>query len=641
MSGALWKLRRLQAMPAGEIAHRVRVSVRDRWFSPRWSRLTPAGAYHALFAHRHGLFGGAGARSPFQRHEQDLVRGHRWLPGAIPPQGAAAESLRASARALERGEWTLFGHAVQLSEPPAWNANPLTGAKWPEAPSRSIDYRDAGGRAGKPGPGGAKLVHELGRLTFLPDLSLAARLGDAAAAPKLAALLADWNARNPLGHGIHHTSGIEMAVRVATVSAAIALVDGTPGAGAIEPHLEPTLGLLAQQALWCRDHPSIGSSANNHRLAEAMAMAVMGGLWPSMKRSEKLLRAGRDVLERELPLQIHPDGVTAEQAFGYLPFVWELALLGLKAADAAGLEPSVAVRERLVASLEFARVMRGPDGRWPQVGDEDDGRVLLASLERSRLDLVGNALAAWLGEDALSGDAPAYAELLGLEPTPAREAADGRYEFAAGGYTLWRERGLRVTFDHGPLGLGAIAAHGHADALSVTIARGADDLVVDPGTFAYHEDLAARDQCRGTPAHATARFGRGSQSQMLGPFLWGRRAEVAPEGEAWRCRWHTGQEHARSVRVEGGVVTLDDRVHGKGAELVLPLPPGAVVRLEEGRAIVEMGSSRASVAAQGLGAWRLEASEHAPRYGERVPAQRLVAAFAADHATTTIAVAAR
>ena len=431
-----------------------------------------------------------------------------------------------------------------------------------------------------------------------------------------------------------------MAIRVATVSATLALV-GARAPEHLDDVLEPALGLSAQQALWCRDHRSLGSSANNHLLAELMAMAVMGGVWPSLRGAEALLRAGRAGLEREVLLQFHPDGVNAEQAFGYLPFAWELVLLGLKAAEAAGLEPSAAVRERLGASLEFARAIRGADGRAPQVGDEDDGRVLLAALESPRLDLVGNALAAWLGLDALADTSQAYALALGVTPRPARAAADGRHEFGPGGWTVWRAAGLRVTFDHGPLGLGRLAGHGHADALAVTLALGADDLVVDPGTLAYHDDDAARNESRGTPAHATVSFRGRSQSQMLGPFLWGRRAEVASEGEGWRCRWWSGETHARTVGVAGGTVTLDDRVEGRGAEIAFPLPPGANAWIEVGRAIVENGQARATFTADGLAPWRLEPSRHAPRYSHRADAQRLVAAFNGERARTTITVTPR
>ena len=628
MSGIGWTLRRLGAMPPGEIVHRGTIATRDRFFAPKWTRLSPAGAYHALFAPPHGLFE-RGHKPAQARHAKDLAQAARWLPGsnALPPEEGAA--VRANAAGLERGEWSLFGHAVRLSDPVDWNANPLTAARWPDLPSRAIDYRDAGDA------GGAKFACELGRLTFLPDLALAARLGDAAAAPRALSLLEQFCARNPLGHGIQHTSGIEMAIRVATTSATLALLPRIEPGG-LDTVLEPALGLAAQQALWCRDHLSLGSSANNHLLAEYMAMAVMGGTWPSLRGAERLVRAGREGLQRETLAQFHPDGVSAEQAFGYLPFIWELLLLGLKAADTAGLEPSRAVRERLAASLEFARAIRGTDGRAPQVGDEDDGRVLLAGLESPRLDLVGNALAAWLGLDALSNDAQAYALLLGVTPKSARLATDGRHEFAAGGWTVWRQAGLRVTFDHGPLGLGPLAGHGHADALAFTLTRGADDLVVDPGTLAYHEDEAARQESRGTPAHATVSFRGRSQSEMLGPFLWGRRAEVTPEGEGWRCRWWSGESHTRQLHVDGGALVLDDRVEGRDARIAFPLPPGALARLEGDRAIVEQGGSRAVFGATGLTPWQLESSRHAPRFSHRAETQRLVAAFTGAAARTTI-----
>src|ERR1051326_9532527 len=120
------------------------------------------------------------------------------------------------------------------------------------------------------------------------------------------------------------------------------------------------------------------------------------------------------------------------------------------------------------------------------------------------------------------------------------------HRFPDGGWTVWREAGLLVTFDHGPLGLGALAAHGHADALSVTIWRGTDGIAVDPGTFAYQEDAAARARCRGPPVHSTVHFGGRSQSEMLGPFLWGRRAVVGQIGGLQPFGWARRGRHARA-----------------------------------------------------------------------------------------------
>jgi hypothetical protein len=340
---------------------------------------------------------------------------------------------------------------------------------------------------------------------------------------------------------------------------------------------------------------------------------------------------------RETLRQIHPDGVPAEQAFGYLPFVWELLLLPFLLAEDAGVATPGSVRDRLAASLEFARAVRRDDGTPPPIGDDDDGRILLADESASRLDLVGDALAAWLGRDGLAGGGAPLAHLLTGGVPPARRADDGERVFDSGGYTVWRHGAQLVTLDHGPLGLGTLAAHGHADALSVTITRGADGVVTDPGTLAYQEDAAARALCRSTPVHSTVHFGGRSQSEMLGPFLWGRRARVRGR----TCEWITGERHERTMQVTDGRVTVDDVVSGPDAGLVWALAPGADVRLDGARATVTIGATAAVFASEGAAPWRLEPAEVAPRFARRQPAQRLVAALPAARARTTITVSPR
>src|SRR6185369_9598628 len=86
----------------------------------------------------------------------------------LPLDAGDLAPVLAAAGALERGEWKLFGHPVRLADPPLWNRNPLNGAEWPDRLSKTIDYHDATG-AGDP-----KYVWELGRLTPLPLLALAA-----------------------------------------------------------------------------------------------------------------------------------------------------------------------------------------------------------------------------------------------------------------------------------------------------------------------------------------------------------------------------------------------------------------------------------------------------------------------------------
>ena len=399
MSHLSWKLDRLRVMTPGEVWHRAGIAVRDRIAPPAYADLAPAQAFSRLFR-------GTGAEALGSSRLAALMR--------APLRHAEMTCDLAAASALIEGRWSLFGRDVRLADPPRWNVHPLTGAEWPEAPSNRLDYRHPGLE------GGARALWEVGRLTTLPALAAAFRAtGDRAFAGRPVRWLDDWTARNPLGRGIHHTSGIEMAVRVHAVLWTLALL----GDRARDVALEPCLGLVAQQALHCRDHLSLGSSANNHLIAEYAAMTTAGALLPTLRAADDLLAAGFLGIEREVLRQFHPDGVNAEQAFGYLPFIWELVLCPLVAAEAAGRTVSPEVKQRLAASLEFARAIRLPAGGVPQVGDEDDGRMLLAAECGSRLDRVGGALAAWLGRDGLGGEDGALAPLLAGRTAPARAAS--------------------------------------------------------------------------------------------------------------------------------------------------------------------------------------------------------------------------
>ncbi|MEO5616369.1 MAG: heparinase II/III family protein, partial [Candidatus Eisenbacteria bacterium] len=466
MSGLGWKLRRLRAMTPAEAIQRARVSVRDRLAPPAWSIWTPEEAGVLLFND------GPGAALP--RNIWSRV-------AQLPPMAACRGTLDAAGR-LSHGRWTRFGREIVLNDPPRWNLEPVSGALWPNQPSRQIDHRRTDL------PGGAKAVWEAGRLTMLPTLALAARFGGGRDhAGRARRWLSDFVTHHPLGHGIHHTSGIEMAIRTMTMAWTLALLDadespGKPadagGAGradAGETQAEAAesgaaAGFIAQQALWCREHLSLGSSANNHLLAEYASMVVAGAGLPSLRGADHLLEEGLAGIVHELPLQIHEDGVTAEQAFRYLPFVWELLLPALTLAEAAGRKIHPSARGRLARSLDFARALRRADGTLPPVGDEDDARILMADETGTRLDLAGNALAAWLGEPGLAEGFQGLAHLLTGRAAPAsRIAPDGERAFASGGCTVWRSGPAFSTFDHGPLGLGSLAAHGHADALSVTL----------------------------------------------------------------------------------------------------------------------------------------------------------------------------
>ena len=98
-------------------------------------------------------------------------------------------------------------------------------------------------------------------------------------------------------------------------------------------------------------------------------------------------------------------------------------------------------------------------------------------------------------------------------------AAGGRLKSIAlseSGYYLL-QRGDRdgddrvsVLMDCGELGFLSLAAHGHADSLSLNVRVGGHDVLVDPGTFDYFADEQWRRYFRSTRAHNTIEMATGA-----------------------------------------------------------------------------------------------------------------------------------
>ena len=104
----------------------------------------------------------------------------------------------------------------------------------------------------------------------------------------------------------------------------------------------------------------------------------------------------------------------------------------------------------------------------------------------------------------------------------------GLRSFPAGGYTVIRGKGEApavLTFDHGPVGYLSIAAHGHADTLSVWLSIGSQPVFVDAGTYRYHSRKALRDAYRDTAVHNTLTLRGASSSRPSGPFNWATKAK--------------------------------------------------------------------------------------------------------------------
>ena len=463
-----------------------------------------------------------------------VAEGERWN-GEAPP-GVDTVALVAAADKLLGGSWDVFAlHDVPLGFPPQWNRDPKTGSLAPLKPGAAIDYRDAAL------VGDIKYLWEPSRHLELVTLAQAWRAtGERRYADAARVLLTSWLEQCPYPKGVHWCSALELGVRLVNWSVAWQLLDDAID----EEWRRRWLDSVYQHCHFIRRHLSRHSSANNHLLGEYMGLFIASLQWPCWHECAGWRALAQRGLEEQCLAQNSEDGVNREQAVYYQHEVMDMMLLCHLAGQANGYRFSKQWLARLERMAGFLASLMDCAGNVPMFGDADDAsmlrlaashgppyRSLLAScaLLFERADFKARAgelddRNRWLFQDAegrwnrLGGRARAAQE------TPVLAFPQGGYYLLGKDFGTPRE--VRIVIDSGPLGYLSIAAHGHADALAFTLSSGGEELLVDPGTYAYHTQREWRDYFRSTAAHNTVQVDGQDQSEIGGNFMWLRKANA-------------------------------------------------------------------------------------------------------------------
>jgi hypothetical protein len=592
--------------------------------------------------------------------------GERRFTGVLAPgtaarvPGEAKSAIVDAAARLMRGQWEVLGAVRTDLVQPDWFYDPVTGRKSPsDRYAFHINYRL------EEQTGNIKQVWEISRLQHLTLLAMAWFLThEDAYARRVDEQLRSWWRENPFLSGVHWTSGIEIGLRLISLAWIRRLLDGWPGA----PGLFEQNELAVRQIRWHQQYlaafRSRGSSANNHVIAEAAGQLVASCAFPWFSESARWRQKSARLLEDELDRNTFPSGIGRELATDYQCFITELGLLAAVEAERSDRPLNAATWQRLCAMTDSAAALADERLRPPRQGDDDEGRALLLDApECARWPLLlslGEAIFGRLGWWPPT-QASASSTIVGAMADGRREVtgrpAQRPFRFADAGTTLLRTTGrhdpeIWCRCDGGPHGYLSIAAHAHADALSVEVRYGGVDILADPGTYCYHGEPEWRSYFRSTIAHNTVELDGRSQSSDGGPFLWlshanGREVEVRDDGDSaeWTAE-HDGYasldpsaRHRRTVRLDRASRTIDitDEIDGDGHDVrvAFHLGPDVQAELDGASAVLRWpaadppGAGRLELP-RGL-EWTLHRGETHPilgwysgGFGHRVPATTLL-----------------
>lgn len=634
-----WYLRRLQRMEPSELGGRVN----DQALRLLWRFWAPDVSSRAK---------GRLAEAPMARLKPLPS------PSQAPPHAVAR--LIACADEILQGRWRIFAKPhPRFGTQPDWFIDASSGKRAPsESFTFAIPYRD------EASVGNIKYIWEPSRHHHLTILAAAYYLtSDDRYAQRIAEHLTSWWRENPFLRGPHWISGIELGLRLISWSWTRQLLASWPGVAALFENNELFVSQLYAHQYWLSCFPSRGSSANNHIVAEAAGQFVAACVFPFFRESENWRSDAANTLAYEADAQTFACGSNRELATDYHGFVLELLLAAAVQGDAVGHPLPDRVWDVICRMTDVIAVMLDGHGHPPRQADGDDGVGLLLDAP------AGNR---WLGLLAtgarVCGSLPWWPpiEELDLRTFLLADGLRRRGEATArpdrrphllpeAGQTFLSDSagGIWCRCDHGPHGFGRIAAHAHADALSIECRIGGSEIFADPGTFCYHGDPRWRTYFRSTFAHNTLRLLDRDQSLSGGPFLWIQHAEsrlIAADGlddadeEAIWIAEHSGYVreaglvHRRSARLlrQACKLVITDVLLGKVAtpvpvSLSWHLGPSVSCELRDGTAMLAWPGGRAELDLPPELVWTsytgddaLPAGWYSPSFDLKVPATTLV-----------------
>ena len=534
-------------------------------------------------------------------------------PGVRPtvPVGIRDALVEAVAPLLE-GRWEFLGVPRADLTAPDWYFDPITGRRAPrEKRSFRINTRS------ELETGNIKQVWELSRLQHLTLLAAAWFVtGDDAYPAVVADQLQSWWRENPFLYGVNWTSGIEIGIRLVSFVWIRRLLDGWVGAPALFEYNDEALTQIFWHQKYLAALQSRGSSANNHVIAEAAGQLIGSCAFPWFAQSDQWRANSAALLERELRQNTFPSGINREQASDYQGFVAELGMLAAVEADMSGHPLTDDTWQLLSRTVDASAALLDQSRRAPRQGDSDEGRALLVdppatnrwtSLLAAGASLFGSA--DWWPSYNVTLLSTVLSSVTGRSPIAVGRAGQRPAHFADAGVTLLRTRTAHgdeiwCRCDGGPHGYLSLAAHAHADALSIEVRYGGVDILADPGTYCYHGEPEWRRYFRSTLAHNTIELAAQDQSQSGGPFLWLRHAatdavtvELGDDlaVQTWSAE-HDGYEaldpparHRRSVQLDrqrGRIDLVDcvDTVGSHPVRVAFHLGPAVAAELDEASA---------------------------------------------------------
>lgn len=385
-------------------------------------------------------------------------------------------------------------------------------------------YKDIKIKAKSGGPD-IKVPWELSRFQHLPILGQAYLItGEEKYAIEIKNQIEDWIDNNKPMFGVNWVCTMDVGIRIANMLIAYEYIRDSNCCN--EEFLIKFIKSIYEHAnhimknLEWRDELT-----SNHYLSDIIGILFVSIAVPIFKESQKWKEFAVRELVNEMEKQVYADGMDYEGSTSYHRLVLELFFYSVVLCRNNNIEMPKSFLDKLYKMFDFEYYILKPNGKVPQIGDDDSGRLFKFKdrevLEHSYLLCLGSIFfkePKWKRKE-FGYDNEAF-WVFGEEGKAIWDEINWSCDeiksksFENSGIYIIRNKDIYLAISCGPNGQKSYGGHGHNDKLSFELQVGGKDFIIDPGTYLYTPEPEWRNRFRSTSYHNTLQIDDLEQNEI-------------------------------------------------------------------------------------------------------------------------------
>lgn len=644
MSSVMEKMRKLRALPLDKAIQMV-IGKTAEYFSSMIRKYRILAVPIRLdSAH----FAGFQSRSRFLFEEKDRKEYVRLLREMQRDQTILKDADRICLH-----NFNLLGSGdIRLGEELPWNSDFKVNYRWKNGFYKQITIIDLSNNAD------VKVPWELSRFQHIFTLGKAYWLtNEEKYAREFQAQLDDWMKQNKVEMSVNWTCTMDVAIRAVNWIAGAWFFKGSP-------YIESSFWGRFDAALYLHG-PFImnnlenkGEHTGNHYLCNLAGLVALGLYFgdfqvASSKRRtdipQEWLGYGLQELEREMFVQMNPDGSNYEASTSYHRLVTECFLVMTVLCNRNGITFSANYMDRLEQMCQFLLDTMKPNGLTPIIGDADDGRLLIPAQYGSWIRNDFRHLLAVAGElfnrnDFRCAGWEHREDALWITgtymttgpPELQNQPQSTSVAYPDGGYYVLRQGMVYCLIRCGDLSFHGHGAHSHNDQLSFELQIGGMDFIIDPGSYVYTADYRMRNVFRSTALHNTIEIDGKEQNDFEEKILFLMREQTFAQCDGFSDGYFAGSHqgylqkcgilHKREITLTEHTMEIVDKLEEQTAlTLTASLPyyasfilaPGVEVEKSEGMIVLYQQGISVEMSFTNADNIEIDSSWVSRRYGEK------------------------